>query len=104
MESSGWVAVRCVFESEVDGTRTFEERVTIWRVPDVAAGIQLAENEALEYAEMVDASYTGLAQGYVLGDPIDHGAEVFSLMRDSDLATEQYLDRYFDTGAERQSR
>lgn len=67
MESSGWVGVRCVFQSEVDGTRTFEERVTIWRASDMAVGIQLAEEEALEYADIVDATYTGLAQGYALG-------------------------------------
>lgn len=104
MESSGWVGVRCIFQSEVHGTRTFEERVTIWRASDVAVGIQLAEDEALEYARIVDATYTGLAQGYLLADPVEHGAEVFSLMRDSDLSTEEYLERYFDMGAERQSR
>ncbi|MGB7817473.1 MAG: hypothetical protein WBL35_01885 [Ornithinibacter sp.] len=69
MASSGWVGVRCVFQSEVDGTRTFEERVTIWRASDVAVGIQLAEYEALEYAEMIDATYTGLAQATFLPTP-----------------------------------
>jgi hypothetical protein len=30
-----------------------------------------------------------------------HGAEVFSLIRDSDLGAEDYITRYFDTGTER---
>jgi hypothetical protein len=37
-------------------------------------------------------------------DEPEHAAEVFSLMRDSDLATDAYLDRFFDTGDERQGR
>ncbi len=101
MESSGWVGVRCIFRFEIDGTQTFEERVTIWRAPDIHDAIQLAEHEAKEYAAMVDMTYTGFAQGYLVADPVAHGAEVFSLMRDSDLSTDEYLDRYFDTGAER---
>jgi hypothetical protein len=31
-----------------------------------------------------------------------HGAEVFSLMRDSPLDAQSYLDTHVDTGAERQ--
>jgi pentatricopeptide repeat protein len=45
-----------------------------------------------------------LAQGYAMVDEPEHAAEVFSLMRDSDLATDAYLDRFFDTGDERQGR
>lgn len=33
---------------------------------------------------------------------VGHGVEVFSLMRDSDLASEDYISRFFDTGAEHQ--
>ena len=31
------------------------------------------------------------------------GAEIFSLMRDSDLDPEDYLDTFFDTGEEHES-
>jgi hypothetical protein len=37
----------------------------------------------------------------LFGEPVD-GAEVFSLMRDSQLAPAEYLDAFFDTGSERQ--
>jgi hypothetical protein len=47
--------------------------------------------------------YLGLAQAYRLADDVGHGAEVYSLIRDSDLEPEAYLDAYFDTGAERQA-
>ena len=34
---------------------------------------------------------------------VTSGAEVFSLARDSELASDEYLDSFFDTGTERQS-
>jgi hypothetical protein len=37
-----------------------------------------------------------------VGDTLSDGAEVFSLMRASDLEPEAYIDRFFDTGLERQ--
>jgi hypothetical protein len=102
VESSGWVGVRCVFRSTAAGEQVYEERVTLWRAPDMDTAIARAEAEALEYAGVVDAEYTGLAQAYLLADPVDDGSEVFSLMRISSLDVEDYLDRHFDTGTERQ--
>jgi len=32
----------------------------------------------------------------------DHGSEVFSLLRNSDLQPDEYLNAFFDTGSERQ--
>ena len=48
-----------------------------------------------------DDIYLGLAQAYELFDEPGHGAEVYSLMRDSPLPPETYLVTYFDTGGER---
>jgi hypothetical protein len=102
MESSGWSAVRCVFRFDLDGDQTYEERVTLWRTGDLDAAVARAETEARLYADQAGGTWTGLAQGYLLSDPVEDGAEVFSLMRNSSLAPEVYLDRYFDTGSERQ--
>ena len=107
-ESSGWVSVRCVFRSDHDGRQTYEERITLWRTGDMAGAIEWAEAEAREYAATLTGppgwptEYTGLAQAYLLADPPGHGAEVFSLHRDSELDPGGYLDTYFDTGDERQ--
>ena len=35
-------------------------------------------------------------------ETIGHGAELFSLLRESDLEPKEYLDAFFDTGDERQ--
>ena len=42
----------------------------------------------------------GLFQSYRLSDPPGDGREVFSLIRRSPLASEEYLATFFDTGDE----
>lgn len=95
-----WFGVRTILRSPPG---LYEERVTIWLASDLDDAIALGEAEAIEYAEIVESEYLGLAQAY---GPIDDGpvvgAEVFSLMRDSELDADAYLNRFFDTGAERQ--
>ena len=101
-----WYAVRCVFQHQPRHDMTkrclYEERITIWRAKSFGEAIEKAELEAKEYAEP-DSKYLGLAQGYNLfGKTLKSGAEVFSLMRDSNYSPKKYLDTYFDNGSERQ--
>ena len=104
-----WYAVRCVFRSawaEAEDAlppdeHLYEERVTLWQASSAEEAIALAEDEAAEYADD-DDEYLGLAQAFLLFDSPGHGAEVFSLMRSSRLEPDDYLDAFFDTGAERQ--
>lgn len=107
-----WYAVRCIFKSnwlavldEVpDGSTYYEERITIWRADSLDHAIALAEAEAVEYAEKLrpEDEYLGLAQAYNLDGPPEHGAEVFSLLRTSSLSPDDYINAFFDTGAENQ--
>jgi len=105
---TSWYSVRCVFAAgwppEAVG-ETYEERITIWRAGSAEEAIARAEAEALEYAATIEDSpstYLGCAQCYRLSDELADGAEVFSLMRDSKLGPEDYLDTFFDVGQERQ--
>lgn len=98
----GWYAVRCVFQDGPDVPIRYEERITLWRATSFAEAIALAKDEAADYVEGMGWTYCGLAQAYHLSDEPGHGAEVYSLMRDSDLAPEAYLSAFFDTGRERQ--
>ena len=98
-EAKRWFGVRCVFRH---GERTYEERVVIVLARDLDQAIAKAELEADEYADGSDAEYVGLAQAFALFDAPGDGVEVFSLMRDSDLPVDEYLDAFFDTGDERQ--
>lgn len=54
------------------------------------------------YAADLPIRYLGVAQAYRLADPPGDRAEVFSLVRGSDLDEEVYLDAFMDTGTERQ--
>jgi hypothetical protein len=109
-ESSGWVSVRCVFRTRHDVDHVYEERVTLWHTDDPDRAIEWAEAEAREYAAGLSGppgsptEYVGLAQAYLLADTPGHGAEVFSLMRTSDLAPDEYLDTHVDTGREHQRK
>jgi hypothetical protein len=98
-----WTTVRCVFRSVSGDEFVYEERLTLWQADSLDEAITLAEADAHRYATEVDVEYLGLAQAYGLPGPPASGAEVYSLMRESELSADDYLDRFFDTGRERQS-
>lgn len=100
-------SVRCLFkwESRRDPEKdnTYEERITLWKAQDIDDAIAKAEIDARQYAKDIEAEYLGFAQAYFMYDQSDSsGIEVFSLVRDSDLDENDYLDAFFDTGFERQ--
>lgn len=104
-----WYAVRCVFAvgwpPEVAG-RTYEERITLWQSASFDDAIELAEEDAEDYAAEIEdgpSVYLGVAQAYRLPMDPGHGAEVFSLLRTSDLEGAAYVTRFFDTGGEIQN-
>jgi hypothetical protein len=84
----------------------YEERITAWNAASLDEAIDLAGQEADEYAgENIEP--IGQLQGHWLLDdwvlPMQ-GAEVFSLLRESDLEPEEYVRTFFDTGHERQGQ
>ncbi|WP_427894622.1 DUF4288 domain-containing protein [Kribbella sp. GL6] len=103
-----WYAVRCIFrfvDREASAATMYEERITLWRADSFDPAVERAEREAGEYASTIAGSpdaYVGLAQAYRFADVPADGAEVFSLVRDSNRKPGAYLDRFFDTGNERQ--
>ena len=108
-----WFGVRCVFGQSKnqpwgphdlrDGEYAYEERITLWQADSADRAIALAEEEAHLYEEQILVEYLGIAQCYRLGDVIGAGAEVFSLVRKSNLEPGPYLDAFFDTGSEYQA-
>lgn len=95
-----WFGVRCVFRH---GESIYEERIIIVIAADFDHAIAKAEDEAAEYVDGMNVEYVGFAQAFMLSDHPRDGAEVFSLMRDSDLEPDEYLDTFFSTGDERQA-
>lgn len=102
-----WYSVRCVFRSAERSGRPkrnlYEERITVWRASSFDDAIKLAECDARQYAEDTDSEYIKFAQAFhVFPNKLTSGAEVFSLMRESNYSPKKYLDTYFDNGNERQ--
>jgi hypothetical protein len=96
-----WFGVRCIFRHA--DLRAYEERVTTWHAGDFEEAIVAAEAEAAAYASRLDdVEFTGLTQAFQMFQAPGVGAEVFSLMRESDLDQASYLSAFFDTGRERQ--
>jgi hypothetical protein len=98
-----WYTVRCLYGAPRDKGFVYEERMTLWCTDSFDNAISFAESEAAVYAKANNLEYLDLAQVCLLPGHPTSGAEVFSLVRDSDLASDDYLDTFFDTGTERQS-
>lgn len=104
--SKSWYSVRCVLEvsqPDASGVRRYEERITLWRAESFEEAEQLAEAEAREYLSDIDVDeegFLGLVQTFWLFGEPEHGGEVFSLIRSSDLEPDSYLSAHFDTGGE----
>lgn len=83
--------------------------MTLWTAgsPDEAIGspdeaIGCAEAEAGEYcAALGETEYTGFAESFRMDGTPGEGAEVFSLMRESDLPSGAYVGKFYATGCER---
>jgi hypothetical protein len=103
MDGDKWYGVRTVYEHthrKIDGVRLFEERIVLVRAGTQDAALLKAEQEAARYASE-GVEYVEYAVCFEMFDEPTDGAEVFSLMRTSRLKPEKYVDRFFDTGAER---
>jgi hypothetical protein len=98
-----WYTVRCLFGAARGKGFVYEERLTLWCTDSFDNAISFAEKEAAVYAAANKLEYLDLAQVCLLPGYPTSGAEVFSLVRDSELGTDDYLDTFFDTGTERQS-
>ncbi|HEX3958842.1 MAG TPA: hypothetical protein VHZ03_19805 [Trebonia sp.] len=98
-----WYGVRCVYWWAEWDNQPFEERITLWRTTSLAHAVELAEQEAMRYAsDDSGIEYVGFCQGYgpCEGDNVRDGMVVFSLLRDSDLPPDKYIEAFFDTEGE----
>ena len=102
--------VRCIFKlpkEDINNKKyVYEERITIWQATTIDDALDLAVTEAKEYSSRINGSeFTGLSQAFFMFKPVEkNGVEVFSLLRESDLETDDYLDTFFSTGNERQKK
>ena len=106
-----WFSAKCIFRHPTARAEpvssVYEERVIVTRARDFQAAMAKAEEEeeARECCALLDAEYLDHVSVFSI-DATELGdkAEVYSLMRTSPLASDEYLDTFYDTGAEHERK
>lgn len=106
METKEWYGAKTVYSVNYKKRKNvmnlYEERVVLVKATSFDEALLEAEKEANYYADENDMKYLEYVNVFKLYDEtIKDKTEVFSLMRDSKLAPDKYIDKYFDTGKER---
>tara|TARA_R110001592_G_scaffold159604_1_gene391217 strand:+ start:1224 stop:1931 length:708 start_codon:yes stop_codon:yes gene_type:complete len=107
-DSRSWFGAKCLFIHhglfQDDGSEisTYEERVILVQAVSMNWAITTAEKDAREYAgEGGDCEYLNFIDCFQIFDAKpEGGAEVYSLMRKSELPPEEYIDRFYESGDE----
>ena len=107
-QSNGiWFSAKCIFRhlrTDGDVEKTFyEERFALIQAENFDAAVIAAEQDAEAYsADIENCRFLGFTDIFQLGSKaIGHRTEFYSLLRESDLGENEYLDRFYDTGMER---
>jgi hypothetical protein len=103
MQDEPWYGVRLVYELSGTPRRAYEERIVIVQAESFDDAIYRAEEYSKAY-ESETTRYAGYAIAFHIFDQngpcLGPGTEVLSLIRESDLDADDYLDRIHDTGHE----
>lgn len=104
MGTEPWYGVRLVYRLTGFPAQAYEERIVIVKAASFDEAIAKVERYSKDYEDETKV-YTGYAMAFHIldenGSSLGEGVEVFSLMRDSELDPDEYLDRFHDTGRER---
>lgn len=100
-------SAKCIFCSEriEDGksTRVFEERVVLLHANDFDDAFCKARDEAQSYAKQTDSTFLACIGVFLIQDPLVEGIDLFSMLRSSNLAPDEYLKAITATGIPRNS-
>jgi hypothetical protein len=95
-----WYGVRLIYRVTFASRRAYEERVIIVPAESDVEAIRKAEQFSKEY-ESETTEYIGYATAFHIldenGPCLGPGTEVFSLIRESELDPDAYLERFYDT-------
>ncbi|MCF7830821.1 DUF4288 domain-containing protein [Candidatus Gracilibacteria bacterium] len=104
-----WYSVKCIFGiygKKTDKIWGYEERIILVRAKSFKEAVELAEKEARKYCEDYESNdkyfeYENFISVFHLFDgKICNFAEIYSLIRSSDLERDEFLDKYYDDGSE----
>ncbi|MEY2612199.1 MAG: hypothetical protein RL069_1011 [Planctomycetota bacterium] len=104
ISSEPWYGVRLLYRLTGTVKPAYEERILI--IPALSSASAIAEANSISERDYEDETVERLdyAMGFNIFDHsgayLESGTEVFSLIRLSDLTTDQYIDRFHSTGEE----
>jgi hypothetical protein len=103
MQTQKWFAVQCLFLIEAGAVvaergQAYEERITLWQAVDADEAIAKASRAADNYAAEGGFQRVDYVTSYEMFDVPDEGSEVWSLVRDSWLPPEEYVERFVIEG------
>lgn len=108
MENKEWYGAKMIFKhigvSNCVKKNLYEERIILVQAVSFNDAIKEAELEATEYISYDDSTkYLEFVNVFKLDeeDKIGNRTEVYSIMRESDLESNDYLDKFYDTGFEK---
>jgi hypothetical protein len=109
MDNLNWYGAKTIYRHDLiedDTAKTlFEERVVLFQTVDFGGAIAQAEAEAKAYALNHDVEYLEFMDVFhIFDEKVGHGTEVYSLMRESRLSEQDYLDRFYDDGNEHRQK
>jgi len=102
-------SAKCVFRSEFveDGqpVSVFEERIVFVKGREFDEAFDKAEEEARRYAannqsEKRNTTFLACVGVFIVQDPMEDGVEVFSMLRESNMPSEDYLKAHYRTDTE----
>ena len=88
-----WFGVRTVFLHRSSPAQVYEERINVVQAESQDDAIVKAETIAKEHADEA-AEFLDYVDVFEMFDELADGAEVFSLIRESDLAPNAYIDKF----------
>lgn len=104
-EQEPWFGVRLLYRHTHATGQSYEERILIVHSKTAEDAIETAEWLSVQEYESETTERLDYAMTFNIfdcdGPCLPHGTEVFSLIRDSELTPDEYLDRFHRSGSER---
>jgi hypothetical protein len=100
-----WFGVKTILIHlhESDSTlRVYEESVLLVKADNFDDAIASAERIVRKNCSVLSCEDSGFYNAFeITDDKLSNGVEVYSIMRESKIEIDKYLDKFYDTGFER---
>ncbi|MBU2985186.1 DUF4288 domain-containing protein [Saccharophagus degradans] len=105
MNKEPFYAAKCLYRHDQlepieSKSFVYEERIILIQADDFDSAMKKAEKEAREYADSGTVYLEYLNVFHLYEYILHNGSELYSEMRSSDLESDEYISKFYDTGCE----